>query len=83
MMSEREYEPPPFPAMLDREDAVSCYREGAQAYRDGKYFHESPHARAGDTLCSDEDYERGFHWRRGWNDVALADGGENLGRKQP
>ena len=77
----RDYEAPPWGAVLDRAEAVRIYREGAAAYADGSYFHESPYKHAGDASCSEEDYERGYHWRRGWNDAALADGGVNLGRK--
>lgn len=77
---EDDYEPPPFPAVLCRDEAVRCYREGVAAYRAGKFFHDIPYPHSGDRECSDEDYERGYHWRRGWNDTALADGAKNLGR---
>jgi hypothetical protein len=65
-----DYAPPPWPAALDEAEAVRCYHEGVDAFASGKEFYESPYPH--DASCSEEDYERGYHWRRGWNDAALA-----------
>jgi hypothetical protein len=65
--------------VLDQAEVARIYQEGRAAYRAGKYFHESPYAHAGASVPDDE-YQRGYEWRRGWNDDALADGAVNLGR---
>jgi len=68
------------PDALSAEERERIYNEGRTDYRAGKFFHEGPYAKSGD-VCSDEDYRRGYEWRRGWNDEALDDGAANLGKK--
>lgn len=68
-----DFQPPPWGMVLSEAAAVQLFREGRAAYFAGKQFHESPYAHAGDQVCSDEDYERGYHWRCGWNQAALAE----------
>lgn len=58
--------------VLSAEETDRVYQEGYRARKvlRQEIFH-SPYPKAGDGLCSKEDYERGVQWRRGWNDAAL------------
>lgn len=56
--------------VLPLDEAVRCFLEGVDAHREGRQFHEGPYAKSGDDV-SEEDYQRGYEWRRGWNEAAL------------
>lgn len=56
--------------VLPTEEAVRCFFEGVEAQRAGKQFHEGPYARPGEGVGDDE-YQRGYEWRKGWNEAAL------------
>ena len=55
---------------LPPDERERIYREGVDDYRVGKQFHESPYA-SSLSAVSDADYQRGYEWRRGWNDAAI------------
>lgn len=55
---------------LAPEEIERIYREGVADYHAGKEFHEGPYAKSGADV-SDAEYQRGYEWRRGWNDAAL------------
>jgi hypothetical protein len=56
--------------VLATEDAVRCFLEGVDAYHAGGQFHEGPYAKPGGDVGDDE-YQRGYEWRKGWNEAAL------------
>jgi hypothetical protein len=56
--------------VLTPDEAELIYREGVAAFHEGKQFHEGPYAKSG-TDVPDDEYQRGYEWRRGWNDAAL------------
>jgi hypothetical protein len=56
---------------LSSEEPERIYLEGKRDYVAGKQFHESPYPNSIDA-DNDEEYARGYHWRRGWNDASLA-----------
>jgi hypothetical protein len=60
----------PVPYVLDDDEVEKIYNEGLQAFKERKEFHESPYAKAG-TDVPDDEYQRGYEWRRGWNDAAI------------
>jgi len=68
------------PDVLAPEEVERIYQEGRADYRRGLLFHEGSYAKPGDAATLEE-YQRGYEWRRGWNDEALGDGGANLGRE--
>ena len=55
---------------LPVEEAVKCIFEGIDAHRAGKQFHEGTYAKPG-TGVPDDEYQRGYEWRKGWNEAAL------------
>lgn len=65
-------EEPKYPVrqVLPVEEAERIYREGYEDYQRGVQFHEGRYAKPGDTV-NDSEYQRGYEWRRGWNDAAL------------
>lgn len=56
--------------VLSLDEAVRCFLEGVDAQRAGKQFHEGPYAKPSDDVA-EEEYQRGYEWRRGWNEAAL------------
>ncbi len=60
--------------VLPLDEAVRCYLEGLDDYRAGKQFHEGPYAKPRDA--PDDEYQRGYEWRRGWNDAAMGRAGK-------
>jgi hypothetical protein len=56
--------------VLPAAEVERIYAEGVADYYAGKAFHETryPTSFQAETL---DDYQRGYEWRRGWNDGAL------------
>lgn len=65
------HQPPdyPIPRVLDRSEEERIYLQGVNDYHAGKQFHQSPYPASGQKVPDDE-YQRGYEWRRGWNDAA-------------
>jgi hypothetical protein len=67
------------PDVLDPEEVERIYQEGRADYRRSLLFHQGPYGKPRDAATLEE-YQRGYEWRRGWNDEALDDDAVNLGR---
>lgn len=63
----------PVPYVLADEEVERIYSQGMGAWCEGLQFHECPYAKAGENVPDDE-YQRGYEWRRGWNDAAINNG---------